>query len=131
MKQNYGARNHGAEGVDDQTHISVVTDEVLTIGLKSWAGAENGLLLRCSGGVSAVMGSSISMHTLSSVTEHPAISCRAHCLLGRRPIVGMACHAQSPVCSDEAGRSPMGHASVPGVEDMTLQERVNTDLEGD
>ena len=61
MKQNpYGAPNHGAEECPtDQTHISVVTDEVLTVGLKSWSRGQKSQAASamCSGGVSAVMGS--------------------------------------------------------------------------
>ena len=78
------------------------------------------------------MGSSdLDAHTLvSDGAPGNQLSCSLPFGAGR-PIVGMACHAQSPVCSDEAGRSPMGHASAPGVEDMTLQERVNTVFEGD
>ena len=44
----------------DQTHISVVTDEALTVGLKSWSRGQKSQAASaiCSGGVSAVMGSS-------------------------------------------------------------------------
>ena len=61
VKQNpYGAPNHGAEECPtDQTHISVVTDAVLTVGLKSWSRGQKSQAASamCSGGVSAVMGS--------------------------------------------------------------------------
>ena len=53
----------------DQTHISVVTDEVLTVGLKSWSRGQKSQAASaiCSGGVSAVMGSSdLDAHTLGS-----------------------------------------------------------------
>ena len=44
----------------DQTHISVVTDEALTVGLKSWSRGQisQAASAICSGGVSAVIGSS-------------------------------------------------------------------------
>ena len=44
----------------DQTHISVVTGEVLTFGLKSWSSGQKSQVAYaiCSGGVSAVIGSS-------------------------------------------------------------------------
>ena len=44
----------------DQTHISVVTDEALTVGLKSWSRGQKSQAASaiCSGGVSAVMDSS-------------------------------------------------------------------------
>ena len=44
----------------DQTHISVVTDEALTVGLKSWSRGQKSQAASaiCSGGVSAVIGSS-------------------------------------------------------------------------
>ena len=51
----------------DQTHISVVTDEALTVGLKSWSRGQKSQAASaiCSGGVSAVMGSSdLDAHTL-------------------------------------------------------------------
>ena len=53
----------------DQTHISVVTDEALTVGLKSWSRGQKSQAASaiCSGGVSAVMGSSdLDAHTLGS-----------------------------------------------------------------
>ena len=53
----------------DQTTISVVTDEVFTFGLKSWSRGQKsqGASAVCSGGVSAVMGSSdLDAHTLGS-----------------------------------------------------------------
>ena len=53
----------------DQTHISVVTDEALTVGLKSWSRGQKSQAASaiCSGGVSAVMGSSdLDEHTLVS-----------------------------------------------------------------
>ena len=118
----------------DQTHISVVTDEVLTVGLKSWSRGQKSQAASgmCSGGVSAVMGS-------SDLDEHNLVSGGApgnqlSCSLpfgADRPIVGTACRAKSLVCSDEARHSPMGHASAPGVEVMTLQERVTKVFEGD
>ena len=68
----------------DQTHISVVTDEVLTFGLKSWSRARKVScfcnLLRWSVGRHGLLRSR--SHTKSAV-ERLAISCRAHCLLGR------------------------------------------------
>ena len=51
----------------DQTTNSVVTDEVLTFGLKSWSRGQKSQAASavCSGGVSAVMGSSdLDAHTL-------------------------------------------------------------------
>ena len=51
----------------DQTHISVVTDEALTVGLKSWSRGQISQVASaiCSGGVSAVIGSSdLDEHTL-------------------------------------------------------------------
>ena len=118
----------------DQTHISVVTDEALTVGLKSWSRGQKSQAASaiCSGGVSAVMGSSdLDEHTLvSGGAPGNQLSCSLPFGAGR-PIVGMACRAKSLVCSDEAGRSPMGHASAPGVEVMTLQERVTKVFEGD
>ena len=51
----------------DQTTINVVTDEVLTFGLKSWSRGQKSQAASaiCSGGVSAVMGSSdLDAHTL-------------------------------------------------------------------
>ena len=53
----------------DQTHISVVTDEALTGGLKSWSRGQKSQAASaiCSGGVSAVMGSSdLDAHTFGS-----------------------------------------------------------------
>ena len=53
----------------DQTHISVVTDEALTVGLKSWSRGQKSQAASaiCSGGVSAVMGSyDLDAHTLVS-----------------------------------------------------------------
>ena len=53
----------------DQTHISVVTDEALTVGLKSWSRGQKSQAASaiCSGGVSAVIGSSdLDVHTLGS-----------------------------------------------------------------
>ena len=54
----------------DQTTISVVTDEVLTFGLKSWSRGQKSQAASavCSGGVSAVMGSS----DLDGHTFHPS-----------------------------------------------------------
>jgi hypothetical protein len=51
----------------DQITISVITDEVLTFGFKSWSGGQNSQVTSCvrSGGVSAVNGSSdLDAHTL-------------------------------------------------------------------
>ena len=51
----------------DQTTINVVTDEVLTFGLKSWSRGRKSQAASavCSGGVSAVMGTSdLDEHTL-------------------------------------------------------------------
>ena len=53
----------------DQTTISVITDAVLTFGLKSWSRGQNSQASSCvcSGGVSAVKGSSdLDEHTLVS-----------------------------------------------------------------
>ena len=53
----------------DQTHISVVTDEALTVGLKSWSRGQKSQAASaiCSGGVSTVIGSSdLDEHTLGS-----------------------------------------------------------------
>ena len=53
----------------DQTTINVVTDEMLTFGLKSWSRGQKSQAASaiCSGGVSAVMGSSdLDAHTLGS-----------------------------------------------------------------
>ena len=54
----------------DQTTINVVTDEVLTFGLKSWSRGQKSQAASavCSGGVSAVMGSS----DLDENTFHPS-----------------------------------------------------------
>ena len=54
----------------DQTTINVVTDEVLTFGLKSWSRGQKSQAASavCSGGVSAVMGSS----DLDGHTFHPS-----------------------------------------------------------
>ena len=55
----------------DQTTISVVTDEVLTFGLKSWSRGQKSQAASsvCSGGVSAVMGSS----DLDGHTFYPSV----------------------------------------------------------
>ena len=53
----------------DQTHISVVTDESLTVGLKSWSRGQKSQAASaiCPGGVSAVIGSSdLDEHTFGS-----------------------------------------------------------------
>ena len=53
----------------DQTHISVVTDEALTVWLKSWSRGQKSQAAYaiCSGGVSAIIGSSdLDAHTLGS-----------------------------------------------------------------
>ena len=54
----------------DQTTINVVTDEVLTFGLKSWSRGQKSQAASavCSGGVSAVIGSS----DLDGHTFHPS-----------------------------------------------------------
>ena len=78
----------------DQTHISVVTDEALTVGLKSWSRGQKSQAASamCSGGVSAVMGSSdLDAHTLGS---RGALGNQLSCSLpsgANRPIVGPAC----------------------------------------
>ena len=61
----------------DQTTINVVTDEMLTFGLKSWSRGQKSQAASavCSGGVSAVMGSSVlDGHTfhLSAVNGYPS-----------------------------------------------------------
>ena len=68
----------------DQTHISVVTDEALTVGLKSWSRGQKSQAASaiCSGGVSAVMGSSdLDAHSFVP-SGHKVISIKAHCLEG-------------------------------------------------
>ena len=80
----------------DQTHISVVTDEVLTVGLISWSRGQKSQAASAmrSGGVSAVMGSSdLDVHTLvSDGAPGNQLSCSLPFGAGR-PIVGMACRA--------------------------------------
>ena len=61
----------------DQTTINVVTDEMLTLGLKSWSRGQKSQAASavCSGGVSAVMDSSdLDGHTfhLSAVNGYPS-----------------------------------------------------------
>ena len=55
----------------DQTSTVVVTDEVLTVGLKSWSRGQKSQAASaiCSGGVSAVMGSS-DLDGLTFVSGH-------------------------------------------------------------
>ena len=78
----------------DQTHSSVVTDEVLTVGLKSWSRGQKSQAASgiCCGGVSAVMGSSdLDGHTFGS---RGASGNQLSCSLpfeAERPIVGTAC----------------------------------------
>ena len=86
-----GAPTNGAEVSTDQTHISVVTDEVLTFGLKSWSRGQKSRLLLQFAQVECrpSWAPPISMHTSSARAGN---RCRAHCLLGRiRSIVEMAC----------------------------------------
>ena len=67
-----GAPNGRCRGVStDQTHISVVTDEALTVGLKSWSRGQKSQAASaiCSGGVSAVIGSS-DLDGLTLVSGH-------------------------------------------------------------
>ena len=59
----------GVEQDTDQTFISVVTDEMLTFGLESWSRGQRSQAASavCSGGVSAVIGTSdLDEHTLGS-----------------------------------------------------------------
>ena len=79
-----GALDGRCRGVStDQTHISVVTDEVLTVGLKSWSRGQKSQAASeiCSEWSVGRHAPPISMHTLSEAVEHLAISCPAHCLL--------------------------------------------------
>ena len=77
----------------DQTHISVVTDEALTVGLKSWSRGQKSQAASaiCSGGVSAVIGSSdLDVHTLGSGgAQGNQLSCSLPSE-AERPIVGTA-----------------------------------------
>ena len=70
----------------DQTHISVVTDEALTVGLKSWSrGQKVRLLLRFAQvEYRPSWAPPISIHTLSAAVEHSAISCRAIAFWGKK-----------------------------------------------
>ena len=78
----------------DQTHISVVTDEALTVG---WKLLEQGPKSQadaaiCSGGVRPSLAPPISMHTLSEAVGHQAISLNAHCLSGPNyPMLDSVC----------------------------------------
>ena len=96
----------------DQTHISVVTDEMLTIGLKSWSRGQKSQAASaiCSGGVSAVIGSSdLDEHTLGSCgASGNQLSCSLP-FEAERPIVGPAWQAQTQVCDE--GREARGSIS--------------------
>ena len=78
----------------DQTTISVVTDEVLTFGLKSWSRGQNSQAASavCSGGVSAAMGSSdLNAPTLvSREASGNQLSCSLPFVVDR-PTVDIAC----------------------------------------
>ena len=84
----------------DQTHISVVTDEALTFGLKSWSMGQKSQAASaiCSGGVSAVIGSSdLDEHTFGSGgASGNQLSCSLP-FEPERPIVGPAWQAQPQV----------------------------------
>ena len=94
----------------DQTHISVVTDEALTVGLKSWSRGQKSQAASaiCSGGVSAIMGSSnLDAHTLGSGgASGNQLSCSLP-FEAEHPIVGTAWEDQPPACKNKAGSSPI------------------------
>ena len=89
----------------DQTTISVVTDEVLTVGLKSWSRGQKSQAASaiCSGGVSAVIGSSdLDAHTLGSGgASGNQLSCSLP-FEAEHPIVEPACQSQPQVCDEGA-----------------------------
>ena len=78
----------------DQTHISVVTDEALTVGLKSWSRGQKSQAASamCCGGVSAVMGSSDFDARTLGIRGVPGNQLSCSLPSGaNRPIVGLAC----------------------------------------
>ena len=92
-QDSFGAPTNGARVSTDQTTISVITDAVLTFGLKSWSRGQNSQASSCdcSGGVSAVKGSSdLDEHTrqLWSIRQS-AVVLIAFCRW--RPNVEMVC----------------------------------------
>ena len=85
----------------DQTHISVVTDEVITVRLKSWSRDQKSQAASaiCSGGVSAVMGSSYldEYILVSGGASGNQLSCSLP-FEAERPIVGLAWQAKALAC---------------------------------
>ena len=85
----------------DQTHISVVTDEALTVGLKSWSRGQKSQAASaiCSGGVSAVIGSSdLDAHTLGSRGASGNQLSYSLPFEAEQPIVGLAWQAKALAC---------------------------------
>ena len=92
----------------DQTSTVVVTDEVFTFGLKSWSRGQKSQAASaiCSGGVSAVIGSSDldGLTLVSGGASGNQLSCSLP-FEAERPIVEPAWQAQPQVCDDGAGSS--------------------------